>query len=116
MDEKNERPCTILESIKLSCKEIKAMRAGMIPKRSWNDFKQESRYEELKSIIRKLSPTAAERVIKIVEEESNDIERRIAFLDSTIQEISAGADYSKVETIDDMAKVYARSLLDRLGF
>ena len=34
------RPCTITESIKQSCQEVKLMREGKIPKRSWNDFKQ----------------------------------------------------------------------------
>ena len=33
-----ERPCTILESIEKSCQEVKLMREGKIPKRSWNDF------------------------------------------------------------------------------
>lgn len=32
------RPCSIAESIKQSCQEVKLMREGKIPKRSWNDF------------------------------------------------------------------------------
>jgi len=35
-----ERPCTISESIKQSCQEVKLMREGKIPKRSWKEFKQ----------------------------------------------------------------------------
>ena len=35
-----ERPCTILESIKQSCQEVKLMREGKISKRSWREFKQ----------------------------------------------------------------------------
>lgn len=35
------RPCTVLESIEKSCKEVKLMREGKIPKRSWNDFKKQ---------------------------------------------------------------------------
>ena len=35
-----ERPCTISESIKQSCQEVKLMREGKIPKRSWREFKQ----------------------------------------------------------------------------
>ncbi len=35
-----ERPCTIAESIKQSCQEVKLMREGKIPKRSWQEFKQ----------------------------------------------------------------------------
>lgn len=35
-----ERPCTILESIEKSCQEVKLMRDGKIPKRSWSDFKK----------------------------------------------------------------------------
>mgnify|MGYP001196926450 FL=1 len=34
-----ERPCTILESLEKSCQEVKMMREGKIPKRSWNDLK-----------------------------------------------------------------------------
>lgn len=33
-----ERPCTISESIMHSCKEVKNMREGKIPKRSLNDL------------------------------------------------------------------------------
>ena len=33
-----ERPCTISESIMQSCKEVKDMREGRIPKRSLNDL------------------------------------------------------------------------------
>lgn len=33
-----ERPCTISESIMQSCKEVKSMREGKIPKRSLNDL------------------------------------------------------------------------------
>ena len=35
-----ERPCTISESIKQSCLEVKLMREGKIPKSSWREFKQ----------------------------------------------------------------------------
>lgn len=35
-----ERPCTIAESIKQSCQEVKLMRDGKIPKRSWQDFRK----------------------------------------------------------------------------
>lgn len=38
---KMERPCTIVESIKQSCQEVKLMREGKIPKRSWKDFRQQ---------------------------------------------------------------------------
>ncbi|MCM1200973.1 MAG: hypothetical protein NC312_07060 [Bacteroides fragilis] len=33
-----DRPCTISESIIQSCKEVKSMREGRIPKRSLNDL------------------------------------------------------------------------------
>lgn len=72
------------------------------------------RYDELKVKIRTIDPNA-EKLIRIVEEESGDIERRISFLETTIEEILAGADYSGCETIKDMARVYARSLTRRLG-
>lgn len=35
-----ERPCTIAESIKYSCLEVKSMREGKVPKRSWKEFRQ----------------------------------------------------------------------------
>ncbi len=34
------RPCSISESIAKSCQEVKMMREGKIPKRSWSEFKQ----------------------------------------------------------------------------
>lgn len=72
------------------------------------------RYEELKTQLYAIT-TDAERLIWIVEDESQDIERRIAFLETTKEELLAGADYSKCETIDDMAGVYAAHLIERLG-
>lgn len=36
------RPCTITESIINSCKEVKAMRDGQTPKRSWKTFAEET--------------------------------------------------------------------------
>lgn len=41
-----ERPCTIAESIALSFKEVKMMRNGEIPKRSWTDFVERMKSEE----------------------------------------------------------------------
>ncbi len=35
-----ERPCTILESLEKSCQEVKLMRDGKIPKRSWSEFRK----------------------------------------------------------------------------
>lgn len=43
-----ERPCTITESIIQSCKEVKLMREGTIPKRSWKDFRQQMQEETKK--------------------------------------------------------------------
>lgn len=40
-----ERPCTIMESIIQSCKEVTLMREGKIPKRSWKEFKQQMQNE-----------------------------------------------------------------------
>ncbi len=71
-------------------------------------------YDELKTELYAIT-TDAEKLIRIVEDESQDMERRIAFLESTKEELLAGADYSKCETIDDMAGVYAAHLIDRLG-
>ena len=72
------------------------------------------KYDELKTSIRTITPDA-EKLIRIIENESDDIERRIAFLETTIEEILAGADYSKCETIKDIADVYAASIIRRAG-
>lgn len=40
-----DRPCTISESIQQSCQEIKFMREGKIPKRSWQEFRQRMKDE-----------------------------------------------------------------------
>lgn len=72
------------------------------------------RYDKLKTEIREIDPDA-EKLIRIVEKESGDIERRIAFLETTKEELLSGADYSKCETIKDMADVYAAHLIERLG-
>ena len=71
-------------------------------------------YDELKTQLYAITADA-EKLIRIVEDESQDMERRIAFLESTKKELLAGADYSKCETIDDMAGVYVAHLIDRLG-
>lgn len=36
-----QRPCSVSESIVQSCKEIKAMREGTLPKKSWKDLREE---------------------------------------------------------------------------
>lgn len=36
-----KRYCTILESLEVSCKEVKAMREGKQKKNSWNELKKE---------------------------------------------------------------------------
>lgn len=71
-------------------------------------------YEKLKNEIREISPYA-EKLIRIIEAESDNPERQIAFLETTKEELLAGADYSKCETIYDMSGVYASHLIDRLG-
>lgn len=43
-----ERPCSISESIKQSCQEVKMMREGKIPKRSWREFRQRMKDEMAK--------------------------------------------------------------------
>lgn len=42
------RPCTVVESIKHSCQEVKSMREGKIPKRSWKEFRQKMEDEMAK--------------------------------------------------------------------
>lgn len=72
------------------------------------------RYQEIKNEI--ITIAGNDNLIQIVEKESNDIRRRLAFLETTRDEILSGADYSECKTIDDMAKVYSENLLRRLGF
>lgn len=36
-----QRPCSISESIVQSCKEVKAMREGTLPKKSWKELREE---------------------------------------------------------------------------
>lgn len=77
------------------------------------------RYDEAITTMRKIAgEEVANNVIKIIEEESNSIDRRTAFLwtTTTIEEMMAGADYSNVKSIQDISEVYAGSLLKRLGF
>lgn len=57
-----------------------------------------------------------DKLIQIIEKESEDYSRRLAFMETTREELLSGADYSKCETIYDIAEVYSASLLRRLGF
>lgn len=70
-------------------------------------------YDKIKMNLRFLLNNA-DKLIKIVECESNEIARRTAFLETTIEAILSGADYSKCETIDDMANMYSYNLIKRL--
>lgn len=36
-----ERPCSIKESIIQSCKEVKLMQSGMLPKKTWKELCEE---------------------------------------------------------------------------
>lgn len=74
----------------------------------------EERYQSAKNQI--IAITGDDNLIQIIEKESNNIKRRIAFLETTRDEILCGADYSKCKTIDDIAKVYSQHLTSRLGF
>lgn len=60
--------------------------------------------------------SGSDKLINIIEAESSDYDRRMAFIETTITELLAGADYSQCETIEDMSKVYSGSVLRRLGF
>jgi len=77
-------------------------------------FQVLERYQEVKNTI--IAITGNDNLIQIVEKESDDIKRRLAFLETTRDEILSGADYSECKTIDDMAEIYSRNLLRRLGF
>ena len=60
--------------------------------------------------------SGSDKLINIIEAESSDYDRRMAFIETTITELLAGTDYSQCETIEDMSKVYSGSVLRRLGF
>jgi len=36
-----QRPCSVRESIVQSCKEVKLMREGMLPKKTWKELREE---------------------------------------------------------------------------
>lgn len=77
-------------------------------------FRLMERYQEIKNQI--IAIEGNDNLIQIIEKESDDIERRLAFLETTRDELLSGADYSECKTIDDIAKVYSGNLLRRLGF
>lgn len=65
-----ERPCTISESIMQSCKEVKDMREGRIPKRSLNDlFANIGSFLTALDYLYMSQPTLS-RHVKVVEDES----------------------------------------------
>lgn len=51
-----------------------------------------------------------ERLIRIIE--GQNAEKHIAFTETTIEALKAGYDYSHCKTIDDMAEVYTRYLME----
>lgn len=59
------------------------------------------KYEQAKTELTIISPDA-ERLIGIIEAESSDVERRTAFVETSAREIAAGADYSKVENMEQL--------------
>lgn len=72
------------------------------------------RYDEkriqLQVIVGKETAT---NIINIIQEESSDRERRMAFLETTIEAALGGADYSRCKSINDIAKVYSRYLINK---
>jgi hypothetical protein len=41
-----ERPCSISDSLKQACEEVKLIRNGVLPKKSWKDFQKELNSEK----------------------------------------------------------------------
>jgi hypothetical protein len=70
-------------------------------------------YEEVKNELRAVLSNAG-NIIKIIEDESKDHDRRLAFLQTTLEEASRGADYTTCKSIEDISRVYAKSLVNRL--
>ena len=77
---------------------------------------QYRKYDEARTKLRHIAPDIADKLIKIIDDESYDLERRTAFLDMTMQEMCAGTDYSKCETIDDICHLFSDGITTRLGF
>jgi hypothetical protein len=75
---------------------------------------RQNNYNRARILLIQISGT--EKLVDIIEAESDDYDRRMAFFEITTSEILNGADYSKCDTIEDMAEVYSGSLLRRLGF
>lgn len=44
-----KRPCTVLESLEESLKEMQLMRQGKLPKKSWKEFRKELQEERTKN-------------------------------------------------------------------
>ena len=91
----------------------KVIKFGISRDKLKNPIKYLNDYEK---VIRKLRSVSidADNLINIIENESTDIERKIAFLETTCEEILKGADYSQCKSLRDISRVYAESLVDRL--
>ncbi len=89
-----------------------------IPEAQKNRYKEQVQFANKYASIRNeiVCLCGNDKLIQIIEAESEDYSRRLAFMQTTLEELLAGADYSKCETIEDISKVYAGSLLRRLGF
>lgn len=71
-------------------------------------------YDEARTKL--INVSGSENLVNIIEEESGDYDRRMAFFETTTEAVLYGADYSGCKTIDDMAKVYSSYLLRICGF
>lgn len=74
-------------------------------------IQQQKQYDDLKNQVIFLS--GSDSLVKIIEAESGDYDRRIAFLSTTLEALAAGEDYSGCKTIDDMAKIYSSWMIRR---
>ncbi len=91
---------------------------AVLPEAQKNRYKEQVRFMEKYTEIRIeiIKICGNDKLIQIIEGESEDYSRRLAFMETTREELLSGADYSKCETIEDISKVYSASLLRRLGF
>lgn len=113
-----------MEKLNIYFSKIDAMRFfypgfwATLPEAQKDRYKKQVRFMEKYAGIRNeiIKICGNDKLIQIIEEDSEDYSRRLAFMETTREELLSGADYSKCETIEDISKVYSASLLRRLEF
>ena len=76
---------------------------AVIPEAQKNRYKEQVQFANKYARIRNkiVCLCGNDKLIQIIEAESEDYSRRLAFMETTLEELLVGADYSKCETIED---------------